>query len=111
MAATNSEREKLMQKYGELQQQLTRIGYICNGTVMSLYRKCGKPNCGCKETGQLQHGPYHIWTRKQNGKTITRSLTEEQSERCLEYIRNFKHMESIIAEMKEISALMITQRE
>ena len=105
------EHEQLAEKYLQLQQQLAQIGYICNGTVMSLYRKCGKPNCGCKDDSQMKHGPYHIWTRKQKGKTITRSLTKKQSERCSEYIRNFKLMESIVGEMKEISAQMIEQRE
>ena len=103
----NHEEGKLRQRYQELQRQLADIGFVCNGTVMSVYRKCGKPGCGCKESVSMQHGPYHIWTRKEKGKTVTRSLSEKQARQCSLYLRNFKKMESIIEEMKKISIQMI----
>jgi len=65
--------EELRERYTVLQKQLAQVGYICNGTVMSVFRKCGKPNCGCKDDPKMQHGPYHIWTRKEKGKTIRNS--------------------------------------
>jgi len=69
---------------------------------MYLYRKCGKPNCGCKDNPRMRHGPYFIWTRKEKGKTITRSLSKKQAERCLGYIKNFKKMEKIIGKSSEM---------
>jgi hypothetical protein len=103
----NHEEGVLIQRYQELQRQLVDIGFICNGTVMSVFRKCGKPNCGCSESEHMQHGPYHIWTRKEKGKTVTRSLSEKQARQCAQYIENFKKMESIIEEMKKITIRMI----
>jgi len=102
-------RKTLNREYIELQKQLSQIGYICNGTVMSAYRKCGKPNCGCKDDPQMQHGPYHIWTRKEKGKTVTRSLSGKQADRCSDYMLNFKEMENIIEKMKKISIQIIEQ--
>ncbi|MCD6397439.1 MAG: hypothetical protein J7L71_07850 [Spirochaetaceae bacterium] len=99
----------LKREYTELQKQLSQIGYICNGTVMSAYRKCGKPSCSCKDDPQMQHGPYHIWTRKEKGKTVTRSLSEKQSEHCSDYMQNFKEMENIIEKMKKISIQIIEE--
>jgi hypothetical protein len=101
------EEAKLTQRYKELEKQLAHIGFVCNGTVMSVYRKCGKPNCGCKEIEHMQHGPYHIWTRKEKGKTVTRSLSEKQARQCSLYIKNFKKMEGVIEEMKKIAIQMI----
>jgi hypothetical protein len=101
------EKQKLLHRYKDLQNQLSSIGFICNGTVMSLHRKCGKPNCGCNENEQMQHGPYHIWTRKEKGKTVTRSLSENQARQCSLYIKNFRKMEAIIEEMKNISIRMV----
>ena len=101
--------EELKEKYTVLQKQLAQVGYICNGTVMSVYRKCGKPNCSCKDNPKMQHGPYHIWTRKEKGKTVTRSLSKKQADRCSEYMDNFKEMENIMEEMKEISIQIIEQ--
>ena len=99
----------LKKRYTGLQKQLGQVGYICNGTVMSTYRKCGKPNCNCNDDPKMEHGPYHIWTRKEKGKTVTRSLTKKQANLCSEYMQNFKKMENIIEEMKRISAQIIEQ--
>lgn len=101
--------EKLAKRYTKLQNQLAQIGYICNGTVMPLYRKCGKPNCSCTDDPQMQHGPYHIWTRKENGKTVTRSLSKKQADCCSEYMQNFRKLESIVEEMKKISIQIIEE--
>jgi len=98
---------ELEKKYQELQQQLLQIGYICSGSVISQQRKCGKPNCGCKEDQQKLHGPYYIWTRKEKGKTITRSLTDKQAEQCMECTSNYRKMQKIMKEMKEISIKII----
>ncbi|MBN2552685.1 MAG: hypothetical protein JXB06_07935 [Spirochaetales bacterium] len=100
----------MLNRYGELRKQLAHIGPVCNGTVMSVYRKCGKPNCGCKESEQMQHGPYHIWTRKENGKTVTRSLSEKQARLCSRYIENFKKMESVIEKMKKLTIQVIERQ-
>jgi len=102
--------EKLIKKYAELQKQFVQICYVCNGSIMSLYRKCGKHNCGCTDNPQVRHGPYFIWTRKEKGKTVTHSLSKKQAERCLEYIKNFKKMASVIEEMKKITTQIIEQK-
>ena len=99
----------LKKEYSELQKKLSQVGYICNGTVMSAYRKCGKPGCSCKDDPQMRHGPYHIWTRKEKGKTVTRSLSKKQADNCSDYMDNFKEMENIIEKMKKISIQIIEQ--
>jgi len=78
---------------------------------MSLYRKCGKPNCGCNENPDVKHGPYYIWTRKEKGKTITRSLSKERFLQCQQCIKNYKKMEKIIEEMKKISIQVFEQEQ
>ncbi len=95
-------------RYKELQKELTKVGGICTGSVMSLYRTCGKPTCGCKADPDSRHGPYYIWTRKENGKTVTRSLSKQQAEVCRRYIENQKQLEQILDEMKRVSVEMIT---
>jgi hypothetical protein len=101
--------DQLEKEYSNLQKEFTQIGYICCGSIMSLYRKCGKPKCGCKDDLEMRHGPYHIWTRKKNGKTVTRSLSKKKAEHCLEYIQNLKKMEKIIEEMKKVSIQIVEE--
>jgi hypothetical protein len=40
--------------------------------------RCGRANCRCHADPSRLHGPYHQWTRKKNGKTATRILTDAQ---------------------------------
>lgn len=97
------EKEQLQKKYRELSKQLSQIDYICKGSVMSVYVKCGKPYCRCKTDENAKHGPYTIWTRKVKGKTVTKYLSKKQAKQCREYIQNSKKLESIIKEMRNLS--------
>ena len=40
--------------------------------------RCGHANCRCHADPPQLHGPYHQWTRKKNGKTATRILSDDQ---------------------------------
>jgi len=101
------EKEQLQKKYRELSKKLSKIGYICKGSVMSVYVKCGKPYCRCKTDENAKHGPYTVWTRKVKGKTVTRYLSEKQAKLCREYIQNSKKLESLIKEMRNLSVSIL----
>lgn len=94
-------------KYESLKIKLMGVGYVCSGSVMLLYRKCGRANCACQSSKKARHGPYYIWTRKVNGKTVTRTLSEEQSKRCLQYIENLRNFEELLEAMKGLAAELL----
>ena len=48
------------------------------GTLTVRAYACGKPDCRCHADPPALHGPYAEWTRKIDGKTITRRLTDDQ---------------------------------
>jgi hypothetical protein len=100
-------KNQLQQKYRELSEQLSTIGYICKGSVMRLYLTCGKPNCQCKTDKKAKHGPYNVWTRKVNGKTVTKYLSDKQADLCREFIQNSKRLEATIKDMRNLSAKLI----
>ena len=91
-------------EYEELRRRLADTGYICTGTVATVYRKCGKSYCACATDPNSRHGPYHTWTRKVQGKTVTRNLTESQAACCSRYIANFRKLEKLLDEMKSMTA-------
>lgn len=101
------QKDQLQKKYSELAKNLSQIGYICKGSVVDLYVKCGKPNCRCKTDENAKHGPYTVWTRKVKGKTVTKYLSEKQAELCRKYIQNSNRLESIVEEMRDISAKIL----
>ncbi len=58
--------------------ETAQAGFILPGTLTERMTRCGYPRCRCHADPPLLHGPYHQWTRKINGKTVTRILTDDQ---------------------------------
>ena len=90
-------------KYLQLKKRIEKIGFICNGSVLSVYKTCGNSKCNCHKDKSKRHGPYNIWTKKIKGKTVTKLLTDEQAILCRECIKNMREIENILNQMKELS--------
>ena len=67
-----------MDKLKILKEKIELLDWILVGTLLKQYKQCLKPNCKCMEKRKYWHGPYYVWTRKENGKTITKTLNEKQ---------------------------------
>jgi hypothetical protein len=68
--------------------------------------RCGYPRCHA-DPPQL-HGPYHQWTRKINGKTVTRILTDDQltDDQLTDYqpwFDNQRRLRDLITELETLS--------
>ena len=72
---------------------------------------CGKPNCACHGDPPRLHGPYAYWTRKVDGKTVTRILTEEQMADYGPLFDNEKRLKELLAELHEVSIGIVTDDE
>ena len=64
---------------------------------------CGHPGCRCHADPPQLHGPYHQWTRKINGKTATRILTDDQLADYGPWFSNHRRLRELIAELEELS--------
>ena len=59
--------------------ELASLGLALPGTLIERHVRCGKPGCRCHADPPVLHGPYWQWTRKLDGKTITRLVPEDHS--------------------------------
>ena len=62
----------------EITARLADVSFALPGTLADRMTRCGHPGCRCHADPPQRHGPYHQWTRKKNGKTATRILTDDQ---------------------------------
>jgi hypothetical protein len=92
------------QRYRELKQELQDVGFLCVGSLQTRYLPCGNPSCSCHQDPDKRHGPYHYWTRKVNGRTVTVLLKEQQLPLYREWIENNRRLEKLVQEMRRISA-------
>jgi hypothetical protein len=83
-----------------LSAQLSGLDYALPGTMGRRYMRCGKANCRCKADPPVLHGPYLHWTRTVAGKTLTRTLTQEQASRYQPWFDNARRLRELITELE-----------
>lgn len=79
---------------------LAGFGYALPGTLARRFMRCGKVNCRCKADPPILHGPYHHWTRTVAGKTVTRTLTEEQAARYRPWFDNARRLRELTSDLE-----------
>ena len=87
----------------EITARLAGLAFALPGTVADRKTRCGYPGCRCRADPPQLHGPYHQWTRKKNGKTATRILSDEQLADYGPWFDNHKRLRELIAELEALS--------
>jgi hypothetical protein len=83
--------------------ELAALGFALPGTLADRMARCGHPGCRCHASPPLLHGPYHQWTRKKNGKTATKILSDEQLTDYRPWFDNHKRIRELVAELEALS--------
>jgi hypothetical protein len=83
--------------------ELARLGFALPGTLTERHVRCGHPACRCHGDPPVLHGPYHQWTRKADGKTVTRLLTDDQLDDYRQWLDNDRRLKTLLAELENLS--------
>lgn len=94
---------QLRAEYAKLKKVLLDVGFVCEGSLMRVFQKCGTSSCRCQQAKKYRHGPYFLWTRKVNGKTVTRKLSKEQVPQCRTWLANNRRLNKTIRRMRQLA--------
>jgi len=94
--------EQLEQRHRALLRQIGQIGLVLRGTIGTYRTRCGSARCRCATDRAARHGPYHIWTRKVGGKTITRMLSDQQATRLRPWTQNMRRLDTLLKKLQEL---------
>src|ERR1700760_45912 len=83
--------------------ELAALGFALPGTLADRMTRCGRANCRCHADPPRLHGPYHQWTRKKNGKTATRILTDDQLADYGPCCYTHRRLRKLTAELEKLS--------
>ena len=83
--------------------ELAQAGFILPGTLTERMTRCGYPRCRCHADPPRLHGPYHQWTRKKNGRTVTRILTDDQLADYQPWFDNQRRLRDLITKLETLS--------
>src|SRR5262245_9355811 len=87
--------------------QLATIDFALPGTVLRRETQCGQPNCRCHADPPQLHGPYWWWTRRVNGKTITKILPDDLYDDYRHGFEAQRQARALLAELEAISLATI----
>lgn len=88
---------------------IAEVGYTLPGSIVIRHMRCGKPGCRCKADPPQLHGPYISWTRRVEGKTVTRLLSPDQLARYQPWFDNARRLHELTAELEALS-LRVAER-
>lgn len=91
--------------------EITKLGFCLPGTLVQRTSRCGNPKCICHRDPDRLHGPYWSWTRKVDGKTVTRNLDAAQLERYRPWFDNTARLRTLTAELEALSVMVAEQTE
>lgn len=95
--------EPLEHQHRQLLAEIAKLGFVLPGTLTARHTRCSSPGCRCHADPPTLHGPYHSWTRKIAGKTITRQLTPDQTERYTPWYENARRLRNLINQLETLA--------
>ncbi len=90
-------RNRVRQRTKQLRRAISAMDYVASGTLHIRTTLCGRKNCRCAREPDARHGPYHEWSRRQDGKLLHSSVTPKQAQLLLLAIANHKQIRALLA--------------
>ena len=90
--------------------QTAHAGFVLPGTLTERMTRCGYPRCRCHADPPRLHGPCHQWTRKIDGKTVTRILSDDQLADYQPWFDNQRRLRELISRTGGHSAQEIARQ-
>jgi hypothetical protein len=108
--------EALLLQREQLKSELTHVGDLRPGSLVSRFRKCGKPSCHCAKKGEKGHGPSYSLTHSVAGKTVTRIIptggaVERTRQQLEEYHRFRNFVQKFVSVSEQICDLQLRPTE
>lgn len=94
-------------KQRQLASALGEIGFALPGSLTVRPYRCGKQNCRCRGEPPQLHGPYAFWTRKIDGKTVTRMLSDKEVADYQPLFDNARKLRELMSELHELSLHLV----
>ena len=102
MSEPDARRVAAGERHAALAAEIAGLGLPVPGSLVERSTRCGNVNCRCHADPPELHGPYLSWTRKVQGKTVTRTLSPVQAEQLRPMLENGRRLREIVAEQETL---------
>jgi hypothetical protein len=87
----------------EINAQIAALGLPLPGSLVERRTRCGNTGCHCHGNPPQLHGPYLIWTRKVDNKTVTRTLDTTQADALRPLMENSRRLRELTTELASLA--------
>ncbi len=87
--------------------ELASLGPVLPGTLTERRLTCTHAGCGCHRDAARRHGPYWYWTRKVDGKTVTKVLSAQQVEEYRPWLEANKRLRALVQEFQQLGVAVV----
>ena len=103
MQSTLDRARRLRERRDRLSTEFAHLGNLRPGSLVERYRRCGKSNCHCAQTGATGHGPSWSLTREVAGRTVTTIIPADAVEQTRQQLAEYKRFRRLGQELVETS--------
>jgi hypothetical protein len=93
-----------------LRHQILAVDLLCPGSLVTRFNTCGKAHCRCAEDPAARHGPYYIWSRREEGRLVQTVVSASQAKALDRAIRNHRKVLELLVRWGRESARLILAR-
>ena len=102
--------EFLEKRIQTIKHQISQLGDLRPGALSQQYNICGSPNCRCKATPPLKHGPYYQISFTRHGKSSSQFVREEDLHEVQQQLENYRQLRQLVDEWITVSAELSSLR-
>ena len=90
---------------------IASIDLALPGSIEVRRTRCGKASCRCHTDDAARHGPYIVWTRKVNARTVTRVLSEEELASYQGWLDNARRLRELVDELHKLTLQIVEEHQ
>jgi len=95
--------QSLQQRIRHIQNQIANLGELRPGALSQQYNVCGNPNCRCKATPPVKHGPYYQISFTWKGRSTTQFVRDQDVEEARHQLENYRQLRDLLDEWVTLS--------
>lgn len=104
-------RRLALERIARIQELISKVDYLCSGTLQKRTKICGKSNCRCVRDPRARHGPYYEWGYMSQGKQVHRMISVEQATFLRKALANYRTVRRLLRRWeKETVHVMETEK-
>jgi hypothetical protein len=100
----------LQRQIRSIKQELATLADLRPGALSQQYNICGNPNCRCKATPPLKHGPYYQVSFTRRGKSSSQFVRAEDVAEVRQQLANHRRLRELVEEWIDLAAELSTLR-